>query len=98
MSLSASAVKARGRSVGFDLCGIARAARVPKLDRLESWIAEGRAGEMTYLRDSVVERVDLAQVLSSVRSIVSVGVLYNTDQPYSANVTDPDRVSIARYA
>ncbi len=48
-ALTASAVKARAAGIGFDLCGIARAERHPRLARLAEWIAQGRAGEMTYL-------------------------------------------------
>jgi epoxyqueuosine reductase len=53
---------------------------------------------MTYLADSLDERSNPSLVLQSVRSIISVAVLYNTDQPYSSSVTEPDRASIARYA
>jgi epoxyqueuosine reductase len=96
--LTAPFVKAAAREIGFDLVGIAPAVRHPKLARLASWIAEGRAGDMTYLADSLDERLDPAKALPSVRSIVSVGCLYNTDQPYSTDAMSPERASIARYA
>lgn len=76
--LTRDGVLAQARAAGFDLCGIARADRHPRLARLASWIADGRAGDMTYLADSLDERLDPAHVLPTVRSIVSVAVVYNT--------------------
>mgnify|MGYP000311000739 CR=1 FL=1 len=98
MVVSASAVKARAAEIGFDLCGIARADRHPKLVRLAEWIAQGRAGEMHYLADSLDERLDVRQALTTARSVISVAILYNTDQPYSTETSGDGRVSIARYA
>jgi epoxyqueuosine reductase len=96
-ALTAAAIKAQARIAGFDLCGIARAERHPKLARLAEWIANGRAGEMTYLSDSLDERLDPSQVLHSVRSIVSVAVVYNTEPPAAPAGDDP-RAAISRYA
>ena len=79
--LTRDAVLARARETGFDLCGIARAERHPRLARLAEWIADGHAGEMTYLERSLDERLDPGRVLPSVKSIVSVAVVYNTDAP-----------------
>lgn len=97
-TLTAAAVKARAREVGFDLCGIATAARHPRLERLTSWIDRGYAGEMTYLRKSRDERLDPRRVLPTARSVVSLACLYNTTDPYSTAVTEPGRAVIARYA
>ena len=96
--LSSAAVKAHARACGFDLCGIARAERHPKLARLAEWIQQGYAGEMTYLADSLDERLDPLRALPTARSVISVAIVYNTDQPYSTDVADPDRVAISRYA
>lgn len=96
--LTATDVKRLALAAGFDLCGIARAEKHPKLARLKDWIALGYAGEMTYLADSLEERLDPMVALPTARSIISVAVVYNTDHPYSTDVDDPDRVAIARYA
>ena len=85
--LTREAIHARAREAGFDLCGIAPAERHPKLARLSEWIAAGRSGEMTYLDKSLDERLDPARVLPSVRSIVSVAVVYNTDRPAAGPVS-----------
>ncbi len=91
-------VKAAAREAGFDLCGVARAERHPRLARLADWIAAGRAGDMRYLAESLDERLDPARVLPTARSVVSVACVYNTDRPYSTEITDADRVAISRYA
>ena len=87
MELSRDAVTRRAREIGFDLCGVARAERTPKLARFAEWIESGQAGEMTYLARSSDERLDPARVLPGVRSIVSVAVVYNTDAPPAAAVS-----------
>jgi epoxyqueuosine reductase len=94
--LTRDAILARARAAGFDLCGIARADRHPRLARMADWIADGRAGDMTYLSESLDERLDPTHVLHSARSIVSVAVSYYTDPPASGTVAD--RVTVSRYA
>ncbi|MSO49895.1 MAG: tRNA epoxyqueuosine(34) reductase QueG [Acidobacteria bacterium] len=98
MGLSAADIKARAAEIGFDLCGIARADQHPKLARFAEWIAQGRAGEMHYLAESLDERRDVRHTLTTARSVISVAVLYNTDQPYSTQNSGDGRVSVARYA
>ena len=88
--LTRDAVTRRARELGFDLCGIAPARRHPKLARLAEWITAGRAGEMRYLETSLEERLDPARVLPTVRSIVSLAVVYNTNAPAAG--------AISRYA
>jgi len=96
--LSAADVKAHARECGFDLCGIAQADPGGKLDRLADWIARGLAGDMTYLADSLDERLDPRRVLPTVRSVIALGCVYNARQPYSTAVAGDDRAVIARYA
>lgn len=98
MTVTASAIKAKAAEVGFDLCGIARADRHPKLAQLAGWIARGHAGEMEYLASSADERLDVRHSLTSARSVVSVAMLYNTDQPYSSDGQGDGHVAVARYA
>jgi epoxyqueuosine reductase len=96
--LTATDVKRHAAAAGFDLCGIAVAHKHPKLARLKEWIALGYAGEMSYLAESLDERLDPSIALPTAKSIISVAVVYNTAQPYSTNVADPSRVAVARYA
>jgi epoxyqueuosine reductase len=96
--LTSSLVKTRAREAGFDLCGIARAKRHPRLQRLAEWIDRGWSGDMSYLSDSLDERADPTAVLPTARSIISLAVVYNTAQPYSTDVTDCGRAAVSRYA
>jgi epoxyqueuosine reductase len=96
-ALTSFSVKAAAVAAGFDLCGVTRAERHPKLAKLAEWIAAGRAGSMTYLADSLEERLDPARVLPTVRSVISLGCVYNTDAPYSHDIAD-GQAAIARYA
>lgn len=53
---------------------------------------------MTYLAESAHERVEPSKVLPTVRSVISLGVVYNTAQPYSVEAAIEQRAAIARYA
>ncbi len=96
--LSSDLVKAKALELGFDLCGIARGERHPKLERLAEWIGRGHSGDMAYLADSLDERLDPAKVLPTVKSIVCVACVYNTREPYSTTAAEPGRAAISRYA
>jgi len=96
--LSSAFIKSKASELGFDLCGVSRADRFPRLTRLIQWIDSGYAGDMSYLSKSLDERLDPRRVLASARSVVSLGTVYNTRQPYSTAVDEPGRAAIARYA
>jgi epoxyqueuosine reductase len=96
--LTTREVKIAALAAGFDLCGVARAQTYPRLARLSDWIDRGHAGDMRYLTESLDERLDPARVLPTVRSIVCLACVYNTDQPYSTPTKEPGRAAIARYA
>jgi epoxyqueuosine reductase len=103
----------RARVEGFDLCGVApvhdaadrtdqRSAEAPEeLARFPEWLARGYAGEMDYLNDP--RRSDPSRVLDGARSLIVVGLNYNTEHPYSTeflsgDMADLPRGWISRYA
>src|SRR5262245_22672185 len=96
--LSPDLIKSKALELGFDLCGIARAERHPKLQRLAEWIDRGYAGDMGYLADSLDERLDPAGVLPTAKSIVCVACVYNTSEPYSTTAGERGHAAISRYA
>ena len=98
MPLTSPAIKSQALASGFDLCGVARATNYPELSFLAEWLARGYAGNMGYLHRSARRRADVRRVMPSVRSVISLGVLYNTDRPYSIDVDEPDEALICRYA
>jgi epoxyqueuosine reductase len=95
-------VKRAATDAGFDLCGIAPATDASELEYFPAWIADGHAGEMKYLeaRDDQGElkRTSLARVAPWARSVIVCAINYNTEHPYSTQVSDPSRGWISRYA
>jgi epoxyqueuosine reductase len=93
-----------GRSVGFDLCGIARAAAFPELAHLGEWLERGHAGEMRYLHDRRRNSPSLA--MQDARSVIVCALVYNTASPNSTDAPEPNpsdavagpRGWISRYA
>jgi epoxyqueuosine reductase len=82
---------------GFDLAGVAAADAPAELSFFAEWLARGYAGEMAYLTSQRERRSDLRTAFPWARSLLSVGLQYDTPAPYS-NATGPDRGWIARYA
>ncbi len=95
-------VKQAARAAGFDLVGIAPVREFDELDRFREWIAAGHAAQMNYMeaRDEAggLKRSSLRSTLPWVRSVIVCAINYNTAQPYSTQVDDPERGWIARYA
>ena len=96
--LTAAAIKTKARELGFDVCGVAPAGDLPELAFFQTWIDNGYAAGMDYLRRSADRRADVRRVLPSAKSVIVTGTLYNTDRPYSIECADPQRARIARYA
>jgi epoxyqueuosine reductase len=94
--------KQAAREAGFELAGVAPVHDFDELDRFREWIAAGRAGEMKYLeardQSGSLKRASLRSTLPWVRSVIVCAINYNTAQPYSTGVKDPQRGWIARYA
>jgi epoxyqueuosine reductase len=79
--ISAQLVKMRALEAGFDLAGIAPLPPPENAELTRQWLEKGYAGEMRYLHNPV--REDPRQALSSARTAVCVGLVYNTPAPYS---------------
>src|SRR5579859_644778 len=81
---------------GFELAGVAPCEPSGDFARYEDWVARGLAGEMRYLTDRRAEmRRDARTLLSSARSVICVGKLYNTPDPPRRL---PGDARISRYA
>jgi epoxyqueuosine reductase len=92
----AARVKTLARETGFDLVGVAAPDPPPELAYFARWIAGGRAGEMAYLTDQVDRRRDLRVAFPWARSVIAVGLQYDTAHPYSTETGAGGW--IARYA
>ena len=99
MTAAALAAHAKGlaRDEGFDLAGVARADTPPDLAFFAEWVARGHAGEMAYLTSQVAKRSDLHAAFPWARSVLCVGLQYDTPHPYST-AAPADRGWISRYA
>ncbi len=93
----AARAKTLARAAGFDLAGVARVDRAPDLGAFARWVDRGYAGEMAYLTSQVAKRTDLRAAFPWARSVLCVGVQYDTPAPYSTEVP-PGRGWISRYA
>jgi len=94
--ISSAGIKREAAAAGFDLCGIAPASDHVELRYLREWLDLGYAGGMEYLRKSADRRADVRHVLPSARSVISLGTIYNTGHPYSADTLDRDRAAPPR--
>ena len=95
----ARTIKQHALEVGFDLVGIAPPSALKDLEFLPQWVKKGFGGEMRYLADP--RREDPRRVLPSVKSMICVGLIYNTPYPYSTDIADPtegEKVSPSRDA
>ncbi len=93
----AARAKALALEAGFDLAGLARADAPPELSFFAEWVARGFAGEMAYLSSQVAKRSDLRAAFPWARSVLCVGLQYDTPHPYST-AAPADRGWISRYA
>jgi len=97
MSLSA-VIRQEAIALGFDAVGISSVARshsATLLDRLEEWLARRYHGTMAWLARDPSRRADPTVVLPDCRSIVSVGLNYDTGHRATEG---PGFGRIARYA
>ncbi|MBL0158667.1 MAG: tRNA epoxyqueuosine(34) reductase QueG [Bryobacterales bacterium] len=79
------------RAQGFQLAGVAPAVPVADFPLYQQWVAAGMAGPMAYLTDHrAALRQDPRSLLPSARSVLCLGLLYNTP--------GPEQHSISRYA
>jgi epoxyqueuosine reductase len=88
-------IRTRARQIGFDFASVAPAEPAPDAERLTQWLAAGMHGTMTWMEDPHGERRDPRRALPWVRSLVLVGLGYDTG---AAPSTDPARGAISRYA
>jgi len=106
--LIADLIATQARGAGFSKAGIAPVppagdpSDYPELTYFESWIEDGRAGEMEYLKrrdqDNRLLRSSLRVAVPWARSVIVCAANYNADAPKSTDPAPPDAAWIARYA
>jgi epoxyqueuosine reductase len=78
-----TALKAEARRLGFELVGVAPAVTPTGIHEFLDWLDQGYAGQMTYLERRVEAYAHPRHVLDGVRSVVMLGINYNTQAPRS---------------
>lgn len=95
-------IQSSAREAGFELCGVAPVQRFPEASRYAEWIAAGHAGDMNYLEarneQGELKRASLEFAVPWARSVIVCAINYNTEHPYSTQVSDSGRGWISRYA
>jgi epoxyqueuosine reductase len=82
--LSSLTVKERALDLGFDLAGIAPLGVWKDLEFSRQWVERGFNGEMRYLENP--KRFNPRLVLPSAKSVICVGLVYNTAFPHSTEM------------
>src|SRR3954465_1667545 len=85
----APAVKAQALGLGFDLVGITRTGPVETAEHFDRWLADGRAGTMSYMERYADLRRDTRRPFEHGASAIVVALNYGGREP-----TGP----VARYA
>jgi epoxyqueuosine reductase len=90
-------IKRRGQALGFDAVGIATLEPNEHADELDTWLAQGYAGTMTYLNRQAVQRKHPARIMPDAR--VAVVTLTNYFHgPTDPGPAAPGRGKVAQYA
>ena len=92
-------LKSRALAEGFDLVGVAEAAKALSAGNLERWLDAGMHGEMGFMARTRLVRSDPRLLLPGCTSVVVVAMSYRCDQPDSTTLrADEGRVWVSRYA
>lgn len=88
-------IKEFATEAGFDLCGIARARSLEEhKEVLTKWINNGFNGDMAYLGQSIVKRIDPRILVPGAKSVIVTGLNYFSEKKQGGN----DIPVISRYA
>ncbi len=96
MTLSNNTVIEIAKLNGFDLVGFSSADELDtELERLTEWLNAGYNASMDYMNRNLDKRRDVKKILSSAKSIISLGMNYYTSEQYSKQSY---KGKISRYA
>src|SRR5258708_11943985 len=76
-----AALRPEARRLGFDLVGVAPAVTPTGIHEFLDWLERGYAGQMAYLERREGAYQHPRHVLDGVRSVVMLGINYNTQAP-----------------
>ncbi len=88
-------IRQRAIELGFDDCRFASAAAPDAAKKFQSWVAEKKYGEMSWIERNADKRVEPQKVLPDAKTAVCLAASYQTNQPPR---TEADTGVVARYA
>lgn len=91
-------LRCRLSALGFDDVRFASTTPPSDTNALSEWLAAGMHGEMAWMERTAGKRLDPAQVLPGVRSIILLGVSYAGGDKANRSALDASRPIWARYA
>ncbi len=96
-------ILAKASKLGFDACRITNASPPASGQHYSQWLAFGGHGQMTYLERNQEKRLNPAQILPNVRSVITLATSYfQNNQQQNPNQQPPaqktSRGIVARYA
>lgn len=91
-------IHAHARTLGFTLCGFARLAPLPREQFFPDWLAQGHAGEMSYLAREPQRRLNPSLPFPEARSVICLGYPYSPPKVPSLDWRQELRGRVAAYA
>jgi epoxyqueuosine reductase len=91
-------ITAEAQALGFPLVGASPLGPLPVGPFLSGWLADGRAGEMTYLARRTAMRLDPRQAMPWARSVIVLAFPYRPPPPPPADWRATLRGRVAAYA
>jgi epoxyqueuosine reductase len=96
MKITNQIVEDKAKGFGFDLVGFSEVTLLEnEIEGLKKWLAKGFNSKMSYMERNIEKRFDVKEILSSAKSIVSLGLNYFVDTEYSGNL---EKGKVSRYA
>jgi len=84
------------RSYGFDLVGFAESKELDiEIERLSEWLDHGYQAGMTYMQRNLDKKKNVKKILSTAKSVISLGMNYYSPEKYSEQ---DNRGKVSRYA
>ncbi|MSU59398.1 MAG: tRNA epoxyqueuosine(34) reductase QueG [Pedosphaera sp.] len=90
-------IRQRARELGFDDCRFTTAEAPASSPQFQTWLANGRHGEMGYLERNAAKRVNPQLVLPGARSVICFAASYEVPNRQSA-IGNRQSGLVARYA
>lgn len=82
-------IKTKALELGFDIVGITNAKQIDseQIEKFESWLESGFAGQMAYMHNNFDKRTNPSQLFDNAQSIIIVGLNYNPVEKVSFDLT-----------